>query len=132
LTTPTGNLNTDITAGSSKKLTLVVKNTGTSPLKNIELSGTGPTDWEVTFEPKKIETLEPNASTEVVATVKASKKAIAGDYIVNMSARTSEKTADAVFRMTVETSVLWGWIGVLIILAVIGGVYYLFRTYGRR
>ena len=27
--------------------------------------------------------------------------------------------------MTVETSVLWGWIGVLIILAVLGGIYYL-------
>jgi len=28
--------------------------------------------------------------------------------------------------------VVWGWIGVLIILAVIAGVYWLFQKYGRR
>jgi len=37
-----------------------------------------------------------------------------------------------VFRITVETSMLWGLIGVLIILVVIGGIYYLIRKYGRR
>jgi uncharacterized membrane protein len=68
----------------------------------------------------------------VTATIKADKNAIAGDYVVSMTAKTAEKSSDATLRMTVKTSVLWGWIGILIIIAVIGGVYYLFRKYGRR
>lgn len=132
LSTPEGLLSTSVTSGSSKKLDLVVKNTGTSPLKDINLSSTAPTDWEVTFEPQTIESIEPGKTANVQATIKADEKAIAGDYVVNMSAQTAEKTADAQFRVAVKTSMLWGWLGILIILAVVGGVYYLFRTYGRR
>jgi uncharacterized membrane protein len=132
LSTPSGNLSADITAGSTKKVKLKVTNKGTSPLKDIELSANTPTNWEVTFEPKKIASLEPGKSAEIDATIKADSKAIAGDYIVSLTAKTAEKSADAQLRMTVKTSVLWGWIGILIILAVIGGIAYLFRTYGRR
>jgi uncharacterized membrane protein len=130
--TPSGNLAADITAGSTKKVTMQVTNKGSSPLKDIELSSSAPTNWEVTFEPAKIANLAPGASTQVTATIKADKNAIAGDYIVSTTAKTAEKSADATLRMTVKTSVLWGWIGILIIIAVIGGVYYLFRKYGRR
>ena len=49
-----------------------------------------------------------------------------------MMARTPEVDADAQFRIAVKTPMIWGWVGVLIILATIGVVYYLFRKYGRR
>jgi uncharacterized membrane protein len=132
LSTPTGNLSSDITAGSTRKVTLQITNKGSAPLKDIEMSSSAPTNWEVTFEPAKVNQLDAGASTQVVATIKADKKAIAGDYVVSITAKTAEKSADASLRMTVKTSVLWGWIGILIIAAVIGVVYYLFRTYGRR
>ncbi|WP_248929825.1 NEW3 domain-containing protein [Paenibacillus hamazuiensis] len=132
LSTPNGNLASDITAGSTRKVTMQVTNKGSAPLKDIDMSSSAPTGWEVTFEPAKVNSLDPGASTQVVATIKADKKAIAGDYVVSMTAKTAEKSADASLRMAVKTSVLWGWIGILIIAAVIYGVYYLFRTYGRR
>ncbi len=132
LSTPNGNLSTEVTAGDEKKIDLTVKNTGTAPLRDIELSATTPANWEVTFDTKNINVLEPGKSANVQATIKADKKAIAGDYVVSMKAQTPEKSAEAQFRVAVKTSVLWGWIGILIILGVIGGVYYLFRTYGRR
>lgn len=132
LSTPNGLLSTEITAGHEKKLTLKVSNTGTTELKNIELSASTPIDWEVTFDPKTIERLAPGSSTEATAIIKADNEAIAGDYVVSMTARSPEAVSDADFRVTVKTSLLWGWIGVLIILAVLGGVYYLFRKYGRR
>ncbi|MBO8171767.1 MAG: hypothetical protein H0Z33_07750 [Bacillaceae bacterium] len=132
LTTPNGLLSTDITAGGEKNLTLEVRNTGSADLRDIQLRADTPVNWEVTFEPKTINKLAAGNSTEVTATIKADGEAIAGDYVVNMSATTPEASSDAQFRVTVETSLLWGWFGILIILAVIGGVYYLFRTYGRR
>ncbi len=132
LSTPSGVLSADITAGGEKKLDLTVQNTGTIELKNINLSSVSPTNWEVTFEPAVIESLPAGETVNVQAIVKADKASIAGDYVASITARTSETSDSAVFRITVETSMLWGLIGVLIILVVIGGIYYLIRKYGRR
>lgn len=132
LSTPTGLLSTDVTAGGERNLTLTVANTGTADVRDIQLRADTPLNWEVTFEPSQITKLEAGQTTEVTATIKADDQAIAGDYVVNMTASAPEATSEAQFRVAVKTSMLWGWIGVLVILAVIGGVYYLFRTYGRR
>ena len=132
LTTPRGLLSTDITAGDVKRIELEVKNTGSSLLKDIQLSASKPADWEVTFEPTKIDALKAGETSTVMATLKASKKALPGDYVTTIMAKTPEVNADAQFRIAVKTPMIWGWVGVLIIIATIGVVYYLFRKYGRR
>ena len=132
LTTPQGLLSADVTAGDSKRIELEVKNTGSSLLKDIQLSANKPVDWEVAFEPSKIDMLKAGEAKTVTAILKASKKAIPGDYVTTMMAKTPEVNADAQFRIAVKTPMIWGWVGVLIILATIGAVYFLFRKYGRR
>lgn len=132
LTTPRGLLSTDVTAGDIKKIELEVRNTGSSLLKDIQLSANKPADWEVTFEPSKIDALKAGETSTVMATLKASKKALPGDYVTTIMAKTPEVNADAQFRVAVKTPMIWGWVGVLIIIATIGVVYYLFRKYGRR
>ncbi|HYX09852.1 MAG TPA: NEW3 domain-containing protein [Bacteroidales bacterium] len=132
LTTPTGLLSTDMTAGDTKKIDMIVRNTGSSSLKNIGFSAAAPTNWSVTFEPKKVIQLGPGSITHVTASVKADGKAIPGDYVTKFTARTPETSSKTSFRITVKTPMLWGWIGVLIILLAVGIVYYLFRKYGRR
>ncbi len=132
LTTPTGLLSSSVTAGDTRKIALEVRNTGSSELKDIEFSSTKPLDWDVTFEPDKVASLIAGSSTTLSATLKASNKAIPGDYVVKMTARTPEVTSTADFRISVRTSMVWGWIGILVIAVVLGGVYYLFRKYGRR
>ena len=132
LTTPTGLLSTDLTAGNRKKIDLVVSNTGSAELKDINLAATAPTKWEVTFDPRIINTLLPGKNTTVSAYIKADKEAIPGDYATNIEAKTPETSSKVSFRISVETSLLIGWIGVVIIIAALGIVYYLFRKYGRR
>ncbi|MFB9278614.1 NEW3 domain-containing protein [Cohnella cellulosilytica] len=132
LSTSDERLSADITAGKTRNLELVVKNTGSAELTDVSLSGQLPANWEVTFEPKTIRSIAAGQSVPVTATVKASDKALAGDYVANLTASSTEKTASAMLRITVETSVLWGWIGVLIVLVVLAGIYGLFRKYGRR
>ena len=132
LTTPTGLLSTDVTAGGSKKLELVVKNTGTIELADVNLSSSTPIDWTVEFEPSKIDTIPPGESRSVVATMTSSNAALAGDYVMSVTASSPESSSTATFRVSVKTSVIWGWIGILIIVAVLGGLGYLFRKYGRR
>ncbi|OJY91891.1 MAG: hypothetical protein BGP14_23475 [Sphingobacteriales bacterium 44-15] len=132
LTTPTGRLSDDITEGRSKQVQLVVKNTGTLPLDAVEFSSQTPTQWSATFEPSKIERLDPGQTMDIKATLSVPDKTIAGDYVTTLTARNSSTTSNAVFRMTVKTSLLSGWLGILVILLALGIVYYLIRKYGRR
>jgi uncharacterized membrane protein len=115
LTTPTGLLSTSITAGENKRIDLVLNNTGSADLKNIKLTSSSPINWEVVFDPANVEILEPGKSTQLAVSIKAYKKAIAGDYVTNLEAATSETSSKALFRVTVKTPMIWGWVGVFII-----------------
>lgn len=132
LTTPTGLLSAAITAGDSKRIELLINNTGTAELTDINLEASAPVNWDVTFDPKKVDKLQPRNGARVFATIKADKKAIAGDYVTSIDAKTIEVSSKAAFRISVETPLLWGWIGILIICFALGSVYYLFRKFGRR
>ena len=132
LTTPTGLLSANITAGEAKQVELTVNNTGSSELTDIKPEYSAPANWSVSFDPKKVDRLQPGKSAQVVATIKADKKAIPGDYVTNIETKTPEISAKVSFRISVETPMLWGWIGILIIVIALGGVYHLFRKYGRR
>lgn len=132
LSTPNDLLSTDVTAGASRTVDLTVTNTGSSDMKGINLTADSPSGWEVSFEPATLDTIAAGQKTQVKAIIKADKKALAGDYVVNMTAAGVEKTASAQFRVAVKTSVLWGWVGILIIIVVAAGIYFLFRKYGRR
>lgn len=132
LSTPSGNLSGQLTAGSEKKMELVVTNTGSSELRGITLSAQTPLDWEVRFEPEAIDVLAAGETATVNAYIQSSPKALAGDYMVSVEATTPETTARADLRMSVKTSMLWGLVGVVIIALVAVGIWYLFRKYGRQ
>ncbi|QZA34117.1 hypothetical protein K2M58_02315 [Hydrogenibacillus sp. N12] len=132
LTTPDEVLSTSITAGGERRVKLRVENTGSAPLAKIQLSADTPVGWDVKFDPDTIDTLAPNETKDVTATIHADKKAIAGDYVVTMNARTPEAEDSATFRVTVKTSLLWGVVAVLIIGGVLAGLYALIQRYGRR
>lgn len=132
LTTSSGNLSSDVTSGGKRTIDLVLENNGTADLHDVELSANTPPNWDVSFNHDTIPTLEAGEQTTVKATITASDDAIAGDYVTTFSASTPETSSDASFRMSVKTSTLWGFIAVAIILVVIGGLYGIFRKYGRR
>jgi uncharacterized membrane protein len=132
LTTPTGRLSDEVTSGSQKEIHLVAKNTGTLPLNDVELSSQLPSKWECSFEPAKIAQLEPGKTVDVIAKLNVPDKTIAGDYASTFTVRNANSSAQAAFRIIVKTSLLSGWLGILVILLAVGLVYYLIRKYGRR
>ena len=69
---------------------------------------------------------------EVTAHVTPSDQALTGDYVVTMNAGCSAVSDSADFRVTVETSMLWGVVAVAVIAALLAGIGYVFRKYGRR
>jgi uncharacterized membrane protein len=132
LSTPTGLVSTKITAGHEKRIEMVVTNIGSAALSDITFDKSVPVNWDLTFDPKKIDKLQPGKNEKIYVNLKTDKKAIAGDYIANIEAKTPEASAKITYRISVETPTLLGWLGIIIIAAALGSVYYLFRRYGRR
>jgi uncharacterized membrane protein len=132
LTTPTGLLSTSVTAGDNKRLALIINNTGSSELRNVTIGSESPINWKVEFEPDRIDVIEPGGSVRLFATIDVDKKAIAGDYVVTFESVVAETSSKATFRVIVKTPMIWGWLGIFIIVGALGLVFYLFRKYGRR
>lgn len=136
VTTPDGRVSTQATAGRETPLKLVVRNDGSAPAKDVELSASPPFGWSVEFEPKKIPEIPPNGQAEAMAKLKPSEKAVAGDYTLSISARSqaegSSSSASEQFRITVMTSTIWGIVGVLLIALALGVVGLAVSRFGRR
>lgn len=119
-------------AGAQTSTAIVIANTGSAPADTIELTGSGPNGWTVSFEPKTIESLAPGKDQEVQALITPTAKSLAGDYMVNLRAASRGEQASSQFRVTVTTSTLWGMAGVGIIgialLLMVGAV----SRFGRR
>lgn len=133
VTTPDGRLSGQAYAGRETPITLVVRNTGSAPAQDIELSATPPAGWNVTFDPSRITELAPEQQQEVTARLTPSDQAIAGDYMITVTARPQEGAAQSAdFRITVLTSTMWGIVGVgLIAIAVVVAGMAVMR-FGRR
>lgn len=132
LGTPNQVLNAQVTAGSTGTVSLVLTNSGSTVLQNVAVTAAAPTGWTTTFAPATIATIQPGGAATVTATVKPSSDALAGDYAVTFTATAGTATANVDIRTTVQTSPLWGFIGLALIALVIIGLGWVFRRFGRR
>jgi uncharacterized membrane protein len=140
LATPNDLVSAHGAAGTGTTQQVIVTNTGTGALTNVKISSTKPTDWKVTTDvpDDTIPTIPAGQQVTVTATITPSGEAVTGDYKVTLSAAseaapgTAAATGDLAMTFTVETSPLWLLAGVVLILVILGALFYVFRTYGRR
>jgi uncharacterized membrane protein len=133
LSTKTGRLSTDVTSGQDNHYKLILKNNGSANLENITISSTDePEGWDIEFDTDEIEILEAGEEKEIDANIKPADKAIAGDYMIGISAKSDNAEDDIELRITVETPTIWGIIGIGIIVVVIVAVAIVFARLGRR
>ena len=132
ISTPDGRLSDRAVAGKTRAINITVKNKGVEASGEIKLRGSAPRNWEVSFEPEKIESLAPGKSVDIVASVTPGSEAVTGDYNVTIRAESSKTTASEKFRITVRTSALWGIVAVLIIAMALAVVVFAIKRYGRR
>lgn len=133
--TETERLNTEVTAGDKNQLALIVFNTGTADIEKITFTSTKPSGWKITFEPEEIDSVAPGLTREVNMIIEPPAKTIAGDYSLSLKAlsmSTAVAARELEIRVTVLTPTIWGWVGILIVLAVIAGVGVIFWRLGRR
>jgi len=133
VTTPDGRLSAEAHAGDQTPLSLVVRNTGSAPARDVELSASSPSGWSVEFEPKQIAEIPAGQQVEVTANVQPAEQAVAGDYVVTVRARPEGGVSkSAEFRITVLTSTLWGVVGVALIAVAVAVVGLAVMRFGRR
>ena len=127
-----GRLSGEAYAGQEKSFPLVLHNSGTAPATNIALSASPPNGWKVSFDPKQIAEIPVDGDQKISALVTPAPKALAGDYMVPMTASGTGQSQSAEYRVSVTTSTLWGMTGVGVIgaalLVLVGAV----GRFGRR
>ncbi|TWG92453.1 putative repeat protein (TIGR01451 family) [Mesorhizobium sp. J18] len=129
---PGGRLSGNAVAGQERSFTFTIENRGTAPAKQVEFSSSPPSGWEVAFEPEQIEELPSGETAEVKVKMTPSEKAIAGDYVVSLRANGDGASDNASFRVTVETSTVWGVAGLGVIAAAVAVLGFAISRYGRR
>jgi uncharacterized membrane protein len=138
LATPNQLVSAHGAAGNGTTQQIDVKNDGTGPLTNVKMSATQPTNWKITFDQDTIAQIAPGAKATVTATITPVGEAVTGDYQITISANapgengTGAAKGDLNMTFTVETSPIWLLAGIALIIAILVGLFYVFRTYGRR
>jgi len=125
-------LNVTVRGEEATELPLVVTNIGTAPLADVGLTATPPQGWNVAFDRPTLDQLAPGESVQVVATITPSGQAINGDYVITFSSSVAETSDSIDVRATVETSAIWGLVGIGVIVVALVGLTMVFRRYGRR
>jgi uncharacterized membrane protein len=125
--------NTSANAGKNNIYSITLNNIGTATLSNITMTSTHPDGWEITFSPEKLETLKTGDTQNVDVSIKPASKTVAGDYMINLQVSGKEVSATAMdIRVTVKTPTIWGWVGIILIVVVVAGLFVIIMRFGRR
>jgi uncharacterized membrane protein len=133
LQTPSGNLNTDATAGAENHTTIQVVNSGSAAIDKLAFTSSNPDGWIVSFKPTTMDTVGAGQTQQVdVSITPPGGKTVAGDYMITVTANNGTQTQNLQMRVTVSTPTVWGYIGIVIVIVVIAGLAVLFIKLGRR
>ena len=130
--TETERLNTEAKAGEENHVAIKLRNSGSADIESVTFTSTKPEGWVITFNPEKVDVLEPGLAQDVDVVIEPPSKTIAGDYSITLRADSKEISDKMELRVTVLTPTIWGWVGIAIVLVVIAGLAILFRQLGRR
>ena len=97
-------------------------NSGTGPATNVALGSLAPEDWNVTFDQNPIAIISPKEALEITMTIDSASDTQAGDYNVDLKSSIEESVAEFRFRVTVERSSVFGFLGVAVIVFLVVGL----------
>jgi uncharacterized membrane protein len=125
--------NTSALSGKDNIYSIQVTNLGSAQIDNITFDSTHPEGWEIKFAPEKLELLKTSDPKVIDVNIKPPPKTVAGDYMITLRVSGKQASADKMdIRVTVKTPTIWGWVGVIIIIVVVAGLFVIFIRFGRR
>ena len=98
LSTPDGLLSFSAQAGADSNVTLSITNNGNVAIENVNLTSSTPSGWNVSFDTPTVDVIEAGETAQVTAHVTPSDEALTGDYVVTITASTSETSSKLVAR----------------------------------
>lgn len=133
VSTPTGVLSSSGNAGSTIEQQFTLTNSGTAPITNVKMSASLPANWTIDWgEQETVASVPPDQAITVTARITPSGDAIAGDYLLTIRGTGDQTTDSTEIRFTVNASILGAVVGIILIAAAFGGLWWVFRRYGRR
>ena len=122
----------DATAGEATEVKVLLVNSGTGPASNVELTTISPPGWNVAFDSNPVASIGPNEALELSMTVEPPSDAEGGDYNIDVAGTVPESTANFRFRVTIERTSAFGFLGIAVIVLVVLGLGALMVRLGRR
>lgn len=130
--TADGLLSLNAMRGEESIFSFYVVNNGSAKIDNLNFLSFKPENWQVEFNPKNIEMINPNDRKQVEVKITPAEQALVGDYSVVLSVEGAKEPKNLELRVTVKASTVWGWVGIGIIVIVLAGLVFLFIKFGRR
>jgi uncharacterized membrane protein len=130
--TADGLLSLNAMRGEESNFSFYVVNNGSAKIDNLNFLSFKPENWQVEFNPKNIEMINPNDRKQVEVKITPAEQALVGDYSVVLSVEGAKEPKNLELRVTVKASTAWGWVGIGIIVVVLAGLVFLFIRFGRR
>ena len=129
---PQQRLSGEAVAGETKTFPFTVTSSGSADATEIKMVSSPPRDWKVTFDPETLPAMAAGAEQTVNVSITPSEKAIAGDYMITVHAKADGVDESRQFRVTVNTSTVWGIAGLGIIGLAVLVLSLAVMRYGRR
>ena len=132
ISTVDGRLNAEATAGAQSRVDLVLSNLGTDEVGSLSFFGNAPDGWTVQFDMNEVSGVGVGETLPLYAFITPSSEAIPGDYAVSIVANGPRDFDQVDLRVTVTQSTIWGWLGIVLVIVILGGLVGLFVKLGRR
>ena len=119
-------------SNTEKRIPLIISNPGSAALESVKLAGTAPTDWDVSFDPQQIDSVQPGETAQVTAIVKPSPDAVAGDYSITVRSSAGSLGSNVDLRYSLGGSRTLGFVAIAVIAAAFAALAGVFVKFGRR
>ena len=123
----------EIDRGETLAFDITITNAGLGgSLTNIGVNMSAPEGWRASADPATIASLEPGERAIVRVTVVPPADIVAGEYRFIALVRSDQDEQEDEFRVVVNERSYVALLGLLVMVGVAGGLWYIFRRYGRR
>lgn len=132
MTSDSGSLDTNATAGKINHFAITLTNSGSVALTNINFTTESPDGWTVNYNPQKVDSIAPKQTQQVdVVITPPAGKTVAGDYIVTLKVGNDKVNSSLDVRVTVPTSNFWEWVSIIIAVVIVAGLVLLYNRLTR-